>query len=212
MEIKDVNWWKVAVYVIAGLFLLGLGFYVGKQRDPEVITKYITKYTTLPPVHDTVDKPVPYLVTRPVDTANVILECIKNGLYAELFPDAKKDTIYVTQEDTSMVLKDWATERLYKETLFDNDSLGTFIVDAAVRYNRLSSIGYNYTPIQKQEYTEVKTIRRFLPYVGGGLTTNNVYMVQGGMFIHQDAGFALQYQYDANNKQNSVGAMFLYMF
>lgn len=212
MDVKNINWWKVAVFSIIGLFLLGLGFYLGKQRDPEVIEKVKIKYITLPPVHDTIDKPVPYVVIEPTDTANVILECIKNGLYTELFPERPGDTIYVTKEDSSAVIKDWATERKYVETLFDNDTLGKFVLDADVRYNRLMSVGYNYKPIQKETETQIKTKRTFLPYIGGGLTTKNAFIAQGGFFIHEDAGFAVQYQYDATNKVSSVGGVFLYMF
>ena len=134
-----------------------------------------------------------------------------SGLLAELFPE-KKDTIYITKADTTAVLKDWAKERLYSETLFVNDSLGCFKFDAAVRYNRLKSFDYTFTPVQKEAETTIKTTRKFLPYLGAGIATDGALIGQGGMFFHQDAGFAVQYRYDTQLKQNSVGAIFLYMF
>jgi hypothetical protein len=132
-------------------------------------------------------------------------------LLAELFPE-KKDTVFITKADTAAVLKDWATERLYSETLFDSDTLGKFSFDAAVKYNRLASFDYTFVPVQKQTETTIKTTRMFLPYLGAGMSLNGSIMAQGGMFFHQDAGFALQYQYDPKLKQNSVGGMFLWMF
>ena len=207
----EQNWWKIAVIVIAALALFWGGFYLGRSRDPEVITKEVIKYVELPPIHDSIPYPKPYKVVEPVDSMNIIMEAKLSGLLAELFPE-KKDTVYVTQADTAAVLKDWATERRYKETLFDSDTLGRFSFDAAVKYNRLASFDYTFVPVQKQTETTIKTTRMFLPYLGAGMSLNGSIMAQGGMFFHQDAGFALQYQYDPKLKQNSVGGMFLWMF
>lgn len=205
------NWWKIAVIIIAALGLFGLGYYLGWKKDPEVITKIETKYVELPPVIDSIPYPVPYKVIEPVDSMNVIMEAIKSGLVAELFP-AKTDTIYVTREDTTAVLKDWATERKYAETLFDNDTLGKFTFDARVKYNRLMGFEYEFVPMQKQTETTIKTTRKFLPYIGAGFDTGMGILGQGGMFFHQDAGFALQYRYDTRLKQSTYGGMFLWMF
>lgn len=208
----EKNWWKIAVIVIAALALFWGGFYIGRQRDPEVITKTEIKYVELPPIHDSIPKPVPYKVVEPVDSLNIIMEAKMSGLLAELFPNEGKDTVYVTKSDTSAVLRDWATERLYSETLFDSDTLGRFSFDAAVKYNRLASFDYTFVPVQKQTETTVKTTRRYLPYLGGGLATDGSLTAQGGMFFHQDAGFAVQYRHDTKLRQNSVAAMFLWMF
>ena len=208
---NETNWWKIAVIGIVALLLFGLGFYLGRKKDPEVIIKTEIKYVELPPVHDTIDKPVPYKVIEPVDSLNIIMEAKMSGLLGELFPE-KKDTVYVTREDTAAVVKDWAMERLYSETLFDSDTLGKFTLNAAVRYNRLSNLDYTYSPVQKQTETITKTTRKFLPYVGAGFDTSMNIIGQGGMFFHQDAGFALQYRYDTQTKQSTYGGLFLWMF
>ena len=208
---NEKNWWKIAVIVIAALALFLGGFYIGRKRDPEVITKTEIKYVELPPIHDSIPKPVPYKVIEPVDSMNIIMEAKMSGLLAELFP-VEKDTVFITKADTAAVLKDWATERLYSETLFDSDTLGKFSFDAAVKYNRLASFDYTFVPVQKQTQTTIKTTRMFLPYLGAGMSLNGSIMAQGGMFFHQDAGFAVQYQYDPKLKQNAVGGMFLWMF
>ena len=196
---------------IVALGLFWLGFYIGRSRDPEVITKTEVKYVELPPIHDSIPKPVPYKVIEPVDSMNIIMEAKMSGLLAELFP-VEKDTVFVTKEDTAVVVKDWATERLYRETLFDLDTLGKFTFNAAVQYNRLASFDYTFVPVQKQTETTIKTTRRYLPYLGAGMALNGSIMAQGGMFFHQDAGFGIQYQYDPKLKENTVGAMFLWMF
>ena len=210
---SSFNWWKIAVIAIVAAFLFGLGFYLGRKKDPDVIIKTEVKYVELPPIRDSIPYPVPYEVIKPIDTANIIKVVIRDGLYSELFPEKiVSDTIYITKEDTATIIKDWATERRYQETLFDSDTLGRLSVDATVKYNRMSNLGYIFTPIQKQTETTVRTTRKFLPYLGVGFDTNSAISGQGGMFIHQDAGFALQYRYDTQNKQNAVGGLFLYMF
>lgn len=210
---SSFNWWKIAVIAIVAAFLFGLGFYLGRKKDPDVIIKTEVKYVELPPIRDSIPYPVPYEVIKPIDTANIIKAVIRDGLYSELFPEKiVSDTIYITKEDTATIIKDWATERRYQETLFDSDTLGRLSVDATIKYNRMSNLGYIFTPIQKQTETTVRTTRKFLPYLGAGFDTNSAIIGQGGMFIHQDAGFALQYRYDTQNKQNAVGGLFLYMF
>ena len=208
---EQKNWWKIAVFAIAAVALFGLGFYIGRQRDPEVITKEVIKYVELPPIHDSIPYPKPYKVVEPVDSMNIIMEAKMSGLLAELFPE-KKDTVYITKADTAAVVKDWGTERLYSETLFDSDTLGRFSFDAAVKYNRLASFDYTFVPVQKQTETTIKTTRKFLPYLGAGFDSGMGVLGQGGMFFHQDAGFALQYRYDTQTKQSTYGGLFLWMF
>lgn len=208
---EQKNWWKIAVIIIAAIALFGLGFFIGRQREPEVITKTETKYVELPPIHDSIPYPKPYVVVEPVDSMNIIMEAKMSGLLSELFPE-KPDTVYVTKADTAAVIKDWATERLYSETLFDSDTLGKFSFDASVKYNRLMSFDYTFNPVQKQTETTIKTTRTFLPYVGAGFDTGCAILGQGGVFIKQDAGFAVQYRYDTKLKQGTIGGMFLWMF
>lgn len=212
-KVSKVNWWKVGGIIGLVLFVFGFGFYLGKKKDPEVIIKTEIKYVELPPVHDSIDRPVPVYIKKPADSLNILQAMIKSGKYNEYFPEKVRDSIvYVTKEDSAAVIVDWATERLYKETLFDSDTLGRFDLNAKVQYNRLQGLEYNYKPMQQQSNTTIKTTRKFLPYLGAGVDTNGGLMGQGGMFFSQDAGFAVQYRYDMNTKNNSVGAMFLYMF
>lgn len=207
------NWWKIGVIIAAAVLLFGLGFYVGKKREPEVIIKTETKYVELPPIHDSIPKPVPVYVKQPADSLNILLALIEEGKYEEYFPERVRDSlIYVTKEDTAAVIRDWATERVYKETLFDTDTLGRFAFDAKVQYNRLQNFDYTFTPVQKQTETTIRTVRTFLPYLGAGLDLSGSVMAQGGVFVKQNAGLAVQYRYDTKLKEHTAGALFLYMF
>lgn len=210
---KNKNWWKIGVIIAAAILLFGLGFYIGKKREPEVIIKTETKYVELPPIHDSIPKPVPVYVKQPADSLNILLALIEEGKYEEYFPERVRDSlIYVTKEDTAAVIRDWAAERVYKETLFDTDTLGRFAFDAKVQYNRLQNFDYTFTPVQKQTETTIRTVRTFLPYVGAGLDLSGSVMVQGGVFVKQNAGLATQYRYDTKLKEHTAGALFLYMF
>lgn len=207
------NWWKIGVIIAAVVGVFCLGFYLGKKREPEVIIKEEIKYVELPPIHDSIDRPVPVYVKKPADSLNILLALIKEGKYQEYFPERVRDSlVYITKEDTAAVIRDWASERRYRETLFDSDTLGRFAFDASVQYNRLQNFNYTFTPIQKQTETTIKTTRTFMPYLGAGLDTGGSLVGQGGAFFKQDAGFAVQYRYDTKTKENSVGALFLYMF
>lgn len=207
------NWWKVGVIIAAAILLFGLGFYIGKKREPEVVVKTEVKYVELPPIHDSIPTPVPVYVKQPADTLNILLSLVRNGKYSEYFPERVRDSlVYVTKEDTAAVIRDWASERLYKETLFDSDTLGRFVFDAKVQYNRLQNFDYTYTPVQKQTESAIRTVRTFLPYLGAGLDLNGSVIGQGGVFFKQDAGLAVQYRYDTKRKEHTVGAMFMYMF
>ena len=209
----NTNWWKIALIALLAVILFGSGFYIGRKKDPDVIVKRDTTYVELPPIHDSIPKPVPYKVVEPIDTANVIMDAIKEGLYSELFPEkTKTDTIYISKTDTAAVLKDWATERFYAETLFDDQKLGKFSYNAVVKYNRMTSFNYTFVPVQMQTETTTQMIRKFLPYLGVGFDSGMGVLGQGGMFFHQDAGFAVQYRYDLNLKQSTFGGLFLYMF
>lgn len=210
---KNKNWWKICVIIAAAILLFGLGFYAGKKREPEVIIKTETKYVELPPIHDSIPKPVPVYVKKPADSLNILLALIEEGKYEEYFPERVRDSlIYATKEDTAAVIRDWATERVYKETLFDTDTLGRFAFDAKVQYNRLQNFDYTFTPVQKQTETTIRTVRTFLPYLGAGLDLSGSVMAQGGVFVKQNVGLAVQYRYDTKMKEHTAGALFLYMF
>ena len=200
----------IAIVIIIVIFLTG--FFIGRKTikvEPEVKIQYVE----LDPIHDTIINLVPNETIEPQDTAKIIQDCIKKGIYTDLFPTKIiTDSIKFTSEDTLKIVQDWATSRLYTQTLFDNDTLGTCNVNLTVQYNRLDGIGYKYTPKQKQVDITKTIIKTFEPFIGLGLTvgrsvekTENQEIkikeenigpsAELGFYIKQHHGVAVQYQY-----------------
>lgn len=217
----DVNKWKIIAYAFAIVGFILLGFYLGRttvdKKEPDTIVKYIKGDE----IHDSISYPVPYEVIKPADTANIIKQCVKDGIYFDLFPEKTViEYVEVTKEDTSRILEDWASKRLYKETLFDIDTVGSCVVDFSVQYNRLSLIRYTYTPVIKNVNNNIYKVNLFSPFVGGGLLAipHKEYLdlglsIDGGFFIKEKYGLKLQYGYMLNQDRNSIiGASFLYKF
>ena len=154
------------------------------------------------------------------DTADIIRQCVRDGIYAELFP-VKVVTKYieVTREDTTAIMKDWATTRSYREVLFDSDTAGSCDVTVEVQYNRIKGIGYNYRPVYKT-VTVTKTERKFFsPFVGLGVivspypgTIDIGGSVQAGAFFKDRVGVYLQYERLAGTKRDIFGLGGMYKF
>ena len=211
------NYWKIALIIvgIVGLFILGI--YIGKKTTKPQIIEH-TEYITLPPQTDTIP---PVIIKETVDTANLIKQCIKDGIYQELFPEKiiyLTDTLEFDKTDSTKIMQDWITKREYEATLFDVDTLGKCDIKTIVQYNRLGTIDYTFTPKQKQTTISEVTIRKFLPYIGGGITTFPSAEIEAGLFINQSYGFSLSGSYYFNpNKieglpKYSVGIKVLKMF
>lgn len=210
-----INWWKVIVFIIVILASAGLGFYFGRKEmgvsepsKPEVI--YIPGET----IRDSIPYPVPY--REEIDTADVIMACVRDGIYSELFPKrtvVKDSIIYVTKSDSTAIMKDWATKRFYSEELFNSDSLGKCTVDAEVHYNRMKILKYDYTPsIKEVVYPPTKKTAKFSPFVGAGIMTTPSLNAAAGLFIDDSWGFAAQYEYDYKLKTNNFGILVLKKF
>lgn len=220
-ESKNTNWKETVTYVAIIVILLLIGFFAGRKTSDGKVTVE-TKYITLPPTHDTVPEPYPVEVKRPIDTASIIQDCVKKGIYSELFPYKKEtDTVY-TGKDTVQIVYDWASVRKYKETLFDIDTIGKCEVDISVQYNRLDTMMYTYTPIQKQTTITKQTVRTVSPFVGVGASTSvspigevgkhTSVDLEVGLFVKEKYGVGLEYKYEILNGSHNVGGMFYYKF
>ena len=214
------NKWKIAAYAVTIIGILLFGFYLGRMTTKND-SKTIVNYVKGEKITDSISYPVPVTTIRPVDTANIIKQCVKDGIYYELFPEkVVTEYIEVTKEDTSKILIDWATKRLYSETLFDVDTIGKCTVNATVQYNRLSLIGYSYIPVIKQVTAISNNVRVFSPFAGIGMVVmpygNYINMglnVDCGFFIKEKYGVKLQYSHMFDiERHNIFGASFLYKF
>jgi hypothetical protein len=207
----------LSLLIILGLF--GVGFYLGRKTiktDTKIVTEYIKGDT----IRDTLFYPQPIKIIEPIDTLNIIKQCIKDGIYSELWPEKViTEYIEVTKQDTTKIMNDWATKRLYSETLFQNDSIGSCVVNAEVQYNRMKLIGYNYTPITKQVTETIYKTKLFSPFVGGGYLINPweekrnpIITLNGGVFIKEKYGLQIQYMRTLNSKNDYIGGNVLIKF
>ena len=172
---------KQTLYIIYTLIGFITGFIMGRQgSEYEQSIKYIKGET----IEKIVEVPTPYKIETPAQP---------------LFLYKKTDTIYniVTAEiDTTAILNDWITKKIYKQDLFDNQH-GKLSVDASVQYNQLASLKYNFTPVQK----EISTIKHqtWMPYVNVSYSTLNYVGIGGGIFYH-NLGIGGKYITEFNKK------------
>lgn len=194
--------WKTLFNLIIVITLLAVGFFLGRKTVVEPETKIVTEYIKGDTIRDTVYCPQPYKVVEPADTLSIIKQCIKDGIYSELWPEkVVTEYVEVTKEDTTKIMKDWATKRLYSETLFNDDVNGRCVFNSEIQYNRMKVIGYEFTPITKT-VTETKYVTKpFSPFVSlsyltnpGEFVKNPTIQVGGGAFIKDKIGLQLIYQ------------------
>lgn len=122
----------IAVALIA--FLIGRAS-VKKQNNEVVYTKGKTVSGN---VHIT-------LPTKEIQPIAPILP------YKYIFIDNTKTEIV----DTAKIINDYITAKTYSLTLFDN-LYGKLDIAPTIQYNRLSSVPYTFTPIEKTVYTKQK--------------------------------------------------------
>jgi hypothetical protein len=210
------------IFVLVAAMVCGLiGFYLGRKTVKEGETHTEIVYVEGETIIDSIPYPVPQYVIKPTDTADIIRKCVKDGIYAELFPERiATEYVEIMKEDTAEIIKDWGTKRMYSETLFDSDTVGKCVVDASVQYNRLSLLSYSYTPITKTVTITERRVKFFSPYVGVGALlrndftcyTNVIPSVNGGFFIKEKFGLNIQYGKDFGTGNNLYGVSLQYKF
>jgi hypothetical protein len=70
--------------------------------------------------------------------------------------------------DTAGIVADYIKRREY-ELDFSTDSTGIYKVQAVIYCNRLESASATITPLQRDIVTTIKEVRKFRPYIGGGV-------------------------------------------
>lgn len=188
MNRKTLVWLLIITHVEFFIFGIFVHMYFAKTE-----TKTQIKYETLPPIHDTIniDSNVPPpKETQPLNP-EYIYKC--DTLY-------KDSIVYVAQEvDTAAILADWIKKREYDIELFDKPDVGKLHIYPTVQYNKLSSVAYDFIPIQKT-VQKTKT-PLFEPFVMTGISNKLNLTIEAGAFIKQDFGVSYQFIND-NDKQH----------
>lgn len=201
---------KIILCIVAALAIGVICFFAGRSTIKTKTIKW-TKYEKGEPIEIYKDSLVPVYVNKPVDTLNVLLAAIQSGNFNDVFP--KKDSlIYVTKEDSAAVILDWATERFYEEKLFDIDTVGTETVKMRVQYNRLQEISSKFVPVVKTVGEKEIIVKKYSPFVGGGITTMPAVVANAGMFFEDKYGISLMYEYNWEVKKHAFGVTGLYKF
>lgn len=132
---------------------IALGWWLGNRTTEEVVREEV-RYVTREPIR--------------VDT--------------ELFPKWSAERIELPRlqytdtireevripADTAGIINDYFKRREY-ELDFSTDSTGIYKVQAVVYCNRLESASATITPLQREIVTTIKEVRKFRPYIGGGV-------------------------------------------
>ncbi|MDR0823905.1 MAG: hypothetical protein LBN74_02350 [Prevotella sp.] len=90
--------------------------------------------------------------------------------------------------DTAAIILEYEKRRTYSAILFDDKKLGRLELHPTIQYNQLSSIDYDFTPIQK----EIIKCPTFEPFISASYSTLNYISVGGGLFYHS---LGLEYKY-----------------
>ena len=194
MNSKKIIFSLLLVGIVSGI----VGFFIGRSNEIETTTKWIKGET----IHDTVPKEK--LVTKYV----IVPELLS-------YVEKKKDTTIITTKPInkdsaiSETVKDWNLERVYKDYLFESDTLGTLEYNINVQYNRIKSFSYNYTPIYKEVTKERK--RTFVPYVSASYSTFNIVGMGLGTYYH-NLGVGAEYQYNYDLQKKGLNLQFSIKF
>lgn len=156
-------------------FLLGRA--TTKQTNEEVL------YTKAKPVSSTIQVSLPPKEIHPIEP---ILP------YKFVFIENTKTEVV----DTAKIINDYIAERSYSVMLFDNLH-GKLEITPTIQYNKLTTIPYTFTPIEKTVFKKQKwTLFSTVSY-----NTFNIAGVGGGLF-YKNMGMHYKYLWNTNLNQD----------
>ena len=196
LDIKKIDYWKILVCIVLLVLFFVFGIYVGRSTIKQK-TETVIEYVQGEKVVDTVYFDRPYKIIEPIDTLDVLKGIIADGKFFEMFPEKVRDSIvYVTKEDTTKIMRDWATKREYCGVLFDNDYEGRFEYEIDVQYNKLGCLMYEFIPIEKVVTSNTVKVKKYSPFVGFGVSTDSHITGSVGMFINDSWGMSVNGRYN----------------
>ena len=151
---------RVLIVVVFSIFVFGLGLWLGYlMRKPDIIEKEPERIV----VTEWKEKEVKV----PADTMDIMRVLIEKGIVRRY-------------DDTTAVLRDYVTERVYDTVMVFKDG-GSLDIQANVQYNRVESLAYSYHPVVREK---MKALRPFVSMgyldgmqIGGGLLIKNRWQV-----------------------------------
>ena len=143
------------ILLLATLLLcIGLGWWLGSRKGTTEIVREEVRYVERPATRIDFELPAPHKV------GTIELPRLQ-------YTDTIREEVRIPA-DTAEIIADYIKRREY-ELDFSTDSTGIYKVQAVVYCNRLESASATITPLQREIVTTIKEVRKFRPYIGGGV-------------------------------------------
>ena len=141
--------------LLATLLLgFGVGWWLGSRKDTTEIVREEVRYVERPATRIDFELPIPQKV------GTIELPRLQ-------YTDTIREEVRIST-DTAEIIADYIKRREY-ELDFSTDSTGIYKVQAVVYCNRLDSASATIAPLQREIVTTIKEVRKFRPYIGGGV-------------------------------------------
>lgn len=190
---------KTIIYIVALLFALVIGFFIGRQtinnidkivyEKGETVSGSVDAAQFIPIKEETPEKPElplkPMVIYQDTGSIKYIPQII----------------------DTAAIIADYIKKREYQIKPFDNKELGTLVLYPTVQYNKLIGFDYSFTPVTQIRHRE----KVWQPFVSTSYSTLEYIGLGGGIFYH-NLGFEYQYQLGYRNTQNGHSFGLKYKF
>ena len=172
------KYWYIPVIALV------IGFFIGRGNTT---TKEVIKYVKGETIHDSIPTPYPVNVivpskpVLPMTPDTVIIDSIE---------------YHFMKVDTAKIISEYINRKTYKPILFDDKENGKLSLGLVVQYNKLDSIGYEFTQIHKE--TTITKERIFTPFINASYNSFGYIGVGGGLYYH-NIGIGAKYITDFNN-------------
>ena len=141
--------------LLATLLLgFGVGWWLGSRKGTTEIVREEVRYVERPATRIDFELPIPQKV------GTIELPRLQ-------YTDTIREEVRIST-DTAEIIADYIKRREY-ELDFSTDSTGIYKVQAVVYCNRLDSASATIAPLQREIVTTIKEVRKFRPYIGGGV-------------------------------------------
>lgn len=154
---------KTFTYIISALVVgIFCGWLIGGRQEVQ-IKEGSVRYVEMPSTKIDFGNPTPSKVELPSIQYN--------------------DTTYIRERipaDTTAIINDYFKRRIY-ELDFSTDTTGIYKLQAIVECNRLKSASATIIPLQREVENTVVKVRKFRPFVSGGVAINDKIGVSLGL-------------------------------
>jgi len=175
---------NIKKYWYIPVIALVIGFFIGRGNT---ITKEVVKYVKGDTIHDSIPTPYPVKIivpskpVLPMTPDTIIIDSIK---------------YHFIKVDTAKIISEYINRKTYRPILFDDKENGKLSLGLVVQYNKLDSIGYEFTPIHKE--TTITKERIFTPFINVSYNSFGYIGVGGGLY-YKNIGVGAKYITDFNN-------------